>query len=142
MILRTVLIYWSNLRSISTVELSTYLSIYLYPDAVSIDQNQNCLLVIRPKTIIHLVLSLGELVSSPHKRSKLNNSAHSEAEISESVREFQSHQHDGRTKMKSYMQWSPVYDLKGLHLRESISGPLDQQASAKPRVVRAPLAQK
>ena len=32
-------------------------------------QNQNCLLVIRPRTIIHQDLRLGELVPSPHKRS-------------------------------------------------------------------------
>ena len=37
------------------------------------NQNQNCLLVIRPRTIIHQNLWLGELVPSPHKRSKLSN---------------------------------------------------------------------
>ena len=37
------------------------------------NQNQNCLLVIRPRTIIHQDLCLGKLVPSPHKRSKLSN---------------------------------------------------------------------
>ena len=37
------------------------------------NQNQNCLLVIRPKKYIHQDLSLGELVPSPHKRRKLSN---------------------------------------------------------------------
>ena len=36
-------------------------------------QNQNCLLVIRPRTIIHQDLCLGKLVPSHHKRSKLSN---------------------------------------------------------------------
>ena len=36
-------------------------------------QNQNCLLVIRKRTIIHQDLCLGKLVPSPHKRSKLSN---------------------------------------------------------------------
>ena len=37
------------------------------------NQNQNCLLAIRPRTIIHQDLWLGELVPSPHKRSKFSN---------------------------------------------------------------------
>ena len=42
-------------------------------DMLRQNQNQNCLLVIRPRTIIHQDLCLGELVPSPHKRSKLSN---------------------------------------------------------------------
>ena len=56
-------------------------------------QNQNCLLVIRPRTIIHQDLCLGELVPSPHKRSKLSNWIYctlSSAVIRESVTRFQS----------------------------------------------------
>ena len=57
-----------------------------------IRSDQKCLLVIRPKTIIYRDLCLRELVPCPYKRSKLKaeTSAHSEAEISESVREFPS----------------------------------------------------
>ena len=44
-----------------------------YLASVPSHQNQNCLLVIRPRTIIHQDLCLGKLVPSPHKRSKLSN---------------------------------------------------------------------
>ena len=56
------------------------------------NKNQNRLLVMRPKTIIHQDLSLGELVPSPHREENLvtESSPNSEAEIRESLREFQS----------------------------------------------------
>ena len=38
------------------------------------NQNQNCLLVIPPKTIIYQDLRLAELVPSPYRRSKLSTS--------------------------------------------------------------------
>ena len=49
--------------------------------------------MIRPKTIIHQDLSIGELVPRPQKREVSlvpESSAHSETEIRESVREIQS----------------------------------------------------
>ena len=48
---------------------------YVNPDFLKVGriQNQNCLLVIRPKTIIHQDLSIGELVPSPHKRNRRSN---------------------------------------------------------------------
>ena len=54
------------------------------------NQNQNCLLVILPKTIIHQGLSIGELDARPYKRVVIESSAHSEAEIRESVKDLQS----------------------------------------------------
>ena len=55
-------------------------------------QNQNCLLVIRPGTVIHQDLFLGKLVSALTREVNLvtESTAHSEAEIRESVKRFQS----------------------------------------------------
>ena len=55
--------YARNLKKVSNYQ------VYLHDQ----NQNQNCLLVIRPRTIIHQDLCLGKLVPSPHKRSKLSN---------------------------------------------------------------------
>ena len=53
-------------------------------------QNQNCLLVICPRTLIHQNLSLGILALTRKVNLVTASSAHSKAEIRETVREFQS----------------------------------------------------
>ena len=63
------------------------------PFSTVCQSHQTCLLVIRPTTIIHQDLSVGELVPIALTREVnvvTESSAYSEAEIRESVKEFQS----------------------------------------------------
>ena len=70
---RTRFSYTKISRGHNSVKMLVELSFLFLCTLSDQNQNQNCLLVIRPRTIIHQDLCLGKLVPSPHKRSKLSN---------------------------------------------------------------------